>query len=81
MRLSALHALKGLHKKLGEDYLNLLPETIPFISELMEGMCYCKCGVCVCVCVWRGRGDMWGCISMMSVYVLICMKKSVCFLA
>ncbi|XP_070194933.1 HEAT repeat-containing protein 1-like isoform X2 [Littorina saxatilis] len=39
VRLSALHALKEMHKKLGEDYLNLLPETIPFLSELMEDDC------------------------------------------
>ncbi|KAL8576538.1 hypothetical protein ACOMHN_003096 [Nucella lapillus] len=36
VRLSALHALKGLHRKLGEDYVSLMPETIPFLSELME---------------------------------------------
>ncbi|XP_076462291.1 HEAT repeat-containing protein 1-like isoform X2 [Babylonia areolata] len=39
VRLSALHCLKGLHRKLGEDYVSLMPETIPFLSELMEDEC------------------------------------------
>ena len=29
--------LQELHAKLAEDYLSLLPETIPFLAELMEG--------------------------------------------
>nr|KAG5705320.1 hypothetical protein BaRGS_010771 [Batillaria attramentaria] len=37
VRLSALAVLEEFHKKLGEDYLPLLPETIPFLAELMEG--------------------------------------------
>lgn len=67
VRLSALQALKEMHKKLGEDYLNLLPETMPFISELMEGKCApagftlssndaASCGVTVQT--QRGRGGM-----------------------
>ena len=27
----------GASPELGEDYLSLLPETIPFLAELMEG--------------------------------------------
>ncbi|XP_060600074.1 HEAT repeat-containing protein 1-like [Ruditapes philippinarum] len=33
---SALVTLDMLHKKLGEDYMPLLPDTIPFLAELME---------------------------------------------
>ncbi|OWF38112.1 HEAT repeat-containing protein 1-like [Mizuhopecten yessoensis] len=39
VRLGALNAVDELHKKLGEDYLGLLPETIPFLAELMEDEC------------------------------------------
>ena len=37
VRYAALTVLQELHKKLAEDYLSLLPETIPFLAELMEG--------------------------------------------
>ncbi|XP_038070056.1 HEAT repeat-containing protein 1-like [Patiria miniata] len=36
VRFAALTVLQELHKKLAEDYLSLLPETIPFLAELME---------------------------------------------
>ncbi|KAK3612581.1 hypothetical protein CHS0354_042081 [Potamilus streckersoni] len=36
VRFAALMAIDELHKKLGEDYMTLLPETIPFLAELME---------------------------------------------
>ncbi|CAH0557807.1 unnamed protein product [Brassicogethes aeneus] len=36
VRLVALHCLTELVKKLGEDFLPLLPETIPFLAELLE---------------------------------------------
>ncbi|XP_060070386.1 HEAT repeat-containing protein 1-like [Ylistrum balloti] len=39
VRLGALNAVDELHKKLGEDFLGLLPETIPFLAELMEDDC------------------------------------------
>lgn len=29
--------LEGFHARLGEDFMVLLPETIPFLAELMEG--------------------------------------------
>ena len=29
--------LEEIHKRIGESYLILLPETIPFLAELMEG--------------------------------------------
>ena len=34
---SALKVLDELHKRLGEDYMPLLPDTVPFLAELMEG--------------------------------------------
>ncbi|KAG5894567.1 hypothetical protein JTB14_021549 [Gonioctena quinquepunctata] len=36
IRLVALYTLTEIVKKLGEDFLPLLPETIPFLSELLE---------------------------------------------
>eukprot|EP01133_Synstelium_polycarpum_P006408 gene6408-7434_t len=36
VRLSAISVVHSLHKHLGEQLLILLPETIPFISELLE---------------------------------------------
>lgn len=30
--------LRDLNSRLGEDFMPLLPETIPFLAELMEGM-------------------------------------------
>jgi len=35
-RLAAIRAMMGLYGRLGEDWLGLLPETVPFIAELME---------------------------------------------
>lgn len=29
--------LEGFHAKLGEEFMVLLPESIPFLAELMEG--------------------------------------------
>lgn len=37
VRLAALKVLEGFHARLGEDFMVLLPETIPFLAELMEG--------------------------------------------
>ncbi|XP_056020027.1 HEAT repeat-containing protein 1-like isoform X2 [Ostrea edulis] len=36
VRYAALIAVDEFHKKLSEDYMALLPETIPFLAELME---------------------------------------------
>lgn len=36
VRLFALKCGVALAAKLGEDYMPLLPETVPFISELLE---------------------------------------------
>lgn len=36
IRLVALHCLNEIVKKIGEDFLPLLPETIPFLAELLE---------------------------------------------
>jgi U3 small nucleolar RNA-associated protein 10 len=36
VRLSALLVLQEFYKRLGEEFLILLPETIPFLAELME---------------------------------------------
>ena len=38
VRFAALKVLEGIHARLGEDFMVLLPETIPFLAELMEGM-------------------------------------------
>lgn len=40
IRESALKVLDELHKRLGEDYMPLLPDTVPFLAELMEGRNY-----------------------------------------
>jgi len=37
VRLAVLHILNGMYTKLGESLLVLLPETIPFLAELLEG--------------------------------------------
>ncbi|KAH3695776.1 hypothetical protein DPMN_083235 [Dreissena polymorpha] len=37
VKLAALLTLDELHRKLGEDYMPLLPDTVPFLAELMEG--------------------------------------------
>lgn len=37
VRYAALIAVDEFHKRLSEDYMPLLPETIPFLAELMEG--------------------------------------------
>lgn len=39
VRYSALVMLMELASKLKENYMVLLPETIPFLAELMEGEC------------------------------------------
>ncbi|XP_059178279.1 HEAT repeat-containing protein 1-like [Physella acuta] len=36
VKIWALSALDAFHKQLGEDYTQLVPETIPFMAELME---------------------------------------------
>ncbi|XP_041358175.1 HEAT repeat-containing protein 1-like isoform X2 [Gigantopelta aegis] len=36
IRLAALDVIDAFNKKLGEDFMSLLPETIPFLAELME---------------------------------------------
>ncbi len=36
VRLGALKVVQKCHLKLGEELLVLLPETIPFLAELME---------------------------------------------
>ena len=35
-RLAAVQALMGLYGRLGEDWLGLLPESVPYIAELLE---------------------------------------------
>ena len=37
VRFAALKVLESFHARLGEDFMVLLPETIPFLAELMEG--------------------------------------------
>ncbi|CAB4019679.1 HEAT repeat-containing 1-like, partial [Paramuricea clavata] len=36
VRLAALKVVQELNHKLGEEYLALLPEIVPFLAELME---------------------------------------------
>jgi U3 small nucleolar RNA-associated protein 10 len=36
IRLGALRVMKQLYVRMGEEFVSLLPETIPFLSELME---------------------------------------------
>ncbi|KAJ7330602.1 HEAT repeat-containing protein 1 [Desmophyllum pertusum] len=40
VRFAALKVLEGFHSRLGEDFMVLLPETIPFLAELMEDECF-----------------------------------------
>ena len=37
--MGALKTINELYSRLGEEYLILLPETIPFLAECMEGVC------------------------------------------
>jgi hypothetical protein len=43
VRLHALKAENELYARLGEEFLILLPETIPFLAETMEGMPAAPC--------------------------------------
>ena len=36
MRLAALSVVQQLFSRLGEAYLVMLPETVPYLAELME---------------------------------------------
>ena len=38
VRYAVVLVLKGLYSQLGEEFMTLLPETIPFLAELLEGM-------------------------------------------
>lgn len=38
VRYALLKVLQVIYAKLGEEFMVLLPETIPFLAELMEGM-------------------------------------------
>lgn len=38
VRQSVIHILMAIYNKLGESLLILLPETIPFLAELLEGI-------------------------------------------
>jgi U3 small nucleolar RNA-associated protein 10 len=38
-RIAALQTVEEFYQRLGEEFLVLLPETIPFLAELMEGKC------------------------------------------
>ncbi len=38
VRYALLKVLQEIYTKLGEEFMVLLPETIPFLAELMEGM-------------------------------------------
>ena len=38
VRFAVLKVLQELYTRLGETFMVLLPETIPFLAELMEGI-------------------------------------------
>jgi U3 small nucleolar RNA-associated protein 10 len=38
-RRNALITINGFYKLLGEEFLPYLPETIPYLAEVMEGEC------------------------------------------
>lgn len=38
VRFAVLKVLQELYVKLGEEFMVLLPETIPFLAECMEGV-------------------------------------------
>ena len=38
VRFAVLKVLQEFYTLLGEEYMVLLPETIPFLAELMEGI-------------------------------------------
>ena len=38
VRFAVLKVLQELYMRLGEEFMILLPETIPFLAELMEGI-------------------------------------------
>ena len=40
VRFAALVIAQDMYRKLGEEFTVLLPETIPFLAELMEGTVY-----------------------------------------
>lgn len=35
--MAALQIIENLYSKLGEDLSTLIPESVPFLAELMEG--------------------------------------------
>ena len=37
VRYAAVNVIHELATRLGDEYMSLLPETIPFLAELMEG--------------------------------------------
>ena len=39
VRFAALQVVEAIAQRLGEEYLVLIPETVPFLAELMEGQC------------------------------------------
>lgn len=47
VRFAVLQVAQEMYSKLGEEFAVLLPETIPFLAELMEGnacACVATCG-------------------------------------
>lgn len=48
VRFALLKVLEDVYTKLGEEFVVLLPETIPFLAELMEGEWYSSSRVCGC---------------------------------
>ena len=38
VRYSAVVVLKEVYSQLGQEFMTLLPETVPFLAELLEGV-------------------------------------------
>jgi len=37
--MTALKALREFYNRIGDEFVILLPETIPFLAEVLEGVC------------------------------------------
>jgi len=37
--MTALKALREFYNRIGDEFVILLPETIPFLAEVLEGTC------------------------------------------
>lgn len=61
VRMAALQVIGEFYSRLGEEFLILLPETIPFLAELMEGKPLCG----------GGLGVFWAIANMKYVLTMV----------